>query len=649
MQVHLAIGAGGNEDHPYEDPVKAAVNHFAQPSQTKGRIAVAKELGGLFIGSFIAPFSENGSRYMAGDLGYRATLVANFNPTLDRLNAQIAEQNVVIANLEQRLGEIEGHDGLEVFEVQRKLLAAKETCELTKRLIVQQKASALTQMRAYYGDDKTQVTANAEFVKELEELHRANLAQLDLVENRLAVLQAQKEEQGNRLTQLLLLALPTEVMPSHADVEKAFDLAKHPWKRGGALQFLKETLNLAETDEEAVKRALAHFNAQFDGRVTDLKERDLQQLIIAIEKTVAKNDPNSPMARALNQLKGLLCTAVFEHPDELRRVLSLATFLCVAGMTGGVAGLIAGSAAKVTSDYFLQRALPTPVNENPTVVSDVLRVVEAGVMVASGGVGATAAYAASELAHQLIPERLKPVVVAGALVTGFGAHLPAAAVAAVAIAHPYNLTDAVAAVPQAVDGLFKPDPLARLKKGICNFFSKIKEAAEAKRWGEVALRVCAIVLPILVIIGCCLHPVLALIGLTAILFDISVGLVGLSAVATFVGLFMLNEKRNKEETLKKLREWKDAYVERTDPAYRDAGVVSVFEELESQALLRHKLTLAEFVKLLKTHLPSLRDFTEAQIAAAFQELAATHVNGAEQIAAEEAMLEQPQEEECVAE
>jgi hypothetical protein len=345
----------------------------------------------------------------------------------------------------------------------------------------------------------------------------------------------------------------------------------------------------------------------------DLNAGDLKHLVLSMEKALAEGkDSDGKIAAALTTLKGLVATAVLDNPDEVRRVLSLATFLFVSAATGGVAGLVMGGSAKVITDYFLTNFLPQADPQKPeSKFSKMLRLVEIGVAFASGGIPMAGTYAVTELAHQLVPEQAKPALVFGAAAFGLGLPFVAAAGVTAAAEFPHTTIDLAGKVTTLVKALFNPKQIpALILKEIKGTAMAIVDAVKGKRWSEAALRIAVIALPIIVVVAAIVG--FALSGGILLKAALVVGIIG--SVLVILAFAKLSEKQKKEAMIRSVKQWRaDFERQYPNPEQRDAGVVKVFDAIEEMAKRDERLTRETFLSLLKKHIPAFADYSIEQL------------------------------------
>ncbi len=592
----------------YIDTTDRLVGTFRQTSQAEGALAITKELVCGFFGTFISPFSEDAGRAMCSDAIHRADLTSSYS--LVGFRNKLAAETVEVAQLKAQL--LSEEDPSAKAALTKKLLLKKEQLTETKRDIIDRKCHVLARMRGYFGERDVN-EGDAQLIEEIEAEHIELLKDFDSLSN---ILEEIRQEMVDNKVQRWMFKGPFEIIPrERGDIEREMELAQHPWMRKGALAFLKEHLNMDSIDGDAVERALSGLNGMFGKAVgTNLKAGDLQQMIRAMEKAIEeKGDADGSMSSALIALKGLVADAVLEHPDEIRRVLSLATFIFVGSMTGGVDGMLTAGFAKTIADRFLSQILPAPRADMPeTGFSQMLRVVEAGVVFASGGAGALGTFAASELAHHLVPEEAKPMLIFGAAHFGLGAGAAAAAGITLIADLPLTTVSTVTKTARLTLMIRNPRKIpGAIAKELRSSFAKIEEAAKEKRYEELALRVSAYVIPAIflaTLLVWAMLPLLAAGTVATVAVSATMTITGFLSAGAIIAVLKLSEKQKKAAMIATLNAWRDDYyLKFPDPAQRDQGVLAVFEAMEEAIEEGRKLTKREFLELLKEHVPSFQD------------------------------------------
>ncbi|MDP1834522.1 MAG: hypothetical protein Q8K75_01205 [Chlamydiales bacterium] len=601
----------------YSDPVRDLTNRFRLPHEEQGFLQGAATLIGGFFGTFISPFASGLAQKLSGEELHRVEITVPYEACIDGMMWRAQQILQEVTRLKSELAE--NPNGPEAVEIQEQLLLKKEELLEMKQDIAHRKCSVMAAMRAHFGERTDVSESDMELITDIEKLHAETLQEFESIAGSLEKV---RQDMADKKVQKWMISLPFSIVePTKERIENDFELAQHPWMRKGAMAFLQQHLDISSIDSKAVERALGALGGMFGKSAgEDLTAGDLHNMIAAMEKTLQESDDkDGKLANALVALKKLAADAVLEHPDEIRRIASLATFLFVGSMTGGIDGMITASFAKALVDRVLSNLLPKPdANKPPSMLSNVLRVVEAGAVIASGNVVGAGAYVAAELAHNYIPEEVKPALVFGAACLAAGPVVGAGI--ALAIENPHVVAAGAAKIPSAISLLRNPKeiPAAAMKK-LGDYMGKIKLAAKEGRWKDVILRISVLVLPVILTLALLSYLAIPLAAGTATSFLITaaLGAATLATAAAFLLFLGKSEKRKKEEMVRVLEGWQEDYMEKfPDVETRDQGVVKVFDDLKEKAKAGETVDRETFLQLLKDNVPSLKDYSIEELEAA---------------------------------
>lgn len=602
----------------YVDPVFNLTERFKVQEEEKGIVQGAISLVGGFFGTFISPFSTQAAKKLSGEAIHRVEIITPFRINLQGLEFRLGEVHAEVIRIKEQLSNMP-EDSPERLGIEKRLLSAKEELYTVQRDLSHQKCSVLANMRGHFGENTNISETDQELIADIEELHAETLKEFDSINHELNDIRSKITD--IKLSKWLANAPFSIVEPTTKRLEDEFELAQHPWMRKGALAFLQQHLDFSSIDSAAVERTLAGLKSMFNGELgANLTPGDLNSLIGAIEKALAESDENNTtLSNALTILKKLAAEAVLEHPDEVRRVMSLATFLFVSSVTGGVGGLLTASFAKVATDRLLSNLLPkSDPNKPETTFSKVLRVVEAGAVLASGDVLSAGAYAAAEVGHYLIPESAKPALIFGATAFAAGPVLGAAALGAIEL--PYSTAELATSVSLLRNPTKIPGALA---KKVCNYVNKTITAVKERRWLEAADRIAAVVAPLFLVTLVALFVAVPMSTIASVIVMATILVTAGVAIVSIVSLLKGHEKVKKEEALRVVEGWREDYLRRfPNVEERDHGILTVFDELEALEEAGEEITKRKFLELLQEHIPSLGQYSIEQLEEAMDRVGA---------------------------